>query len=172
MLNTRVRVTGFRPRVREPLRRSPRLQSSHGSAAPAQASEQPTPAAPSDMPKSSPASVVPPKRATRRSPVDDGSMLVPKVSMVMPLRMCVHGLSQKCVHSCHDNGGTDWCVHLQPAAACEHCRPCHHGPLRMDCKKCSLPDIFEHMCLTHVCWLTTKQPNSGCGKRLAKAARV
>ena len=42
----------------------------------------------------------------------------------------------------------------------------------MDCKKCCPPDIFEHVRLTHVRWLTTKQPNSGHGKRLAKAARA
>ena len=36
--------------------------------------------------------------------------------------------------------------------------------------KCSPPDIFKHTHLTHVCWLMTKQPNSGCSKRLAKAA--
>ena len=99
-------------------------------------------------------------------------MPVPKVSTVMPLRTCVHGLSQKCVHGCHDNGGTDWCVHLQPAAACDHCRPCHHGPLRMDCKQCSPPDIFEHARPAHVRWPATKQPNSGRGKRMAKAARA
>ena len=153
-----------------PLWCSPRLQSSHRSVTPAQASEQLTPAAPSDMPKSSPVSVAPPERTAWRSLVDNSSMLVPKVSIVMLLRTCVHGLSQKCVHSCHNNGSTDWCVHLQPAAACEHCRPCHHGPLRMDCKKCSLPDIFEHAHLTHVRWPTTKQPNSGHSKRMAKAA--
>ena len=42
----------------------------------------------------------------------------------------------------------------------------------MDCKKCSPPGIFEHARPTHVRWPATKQPNSGRGKRMAKAARA
>ena len=48
-----------------------------------------------------------------------GSMLVPKVSTVMLLRTCVHGLSQRCVHGCHDSGGIDVNVVNKILAMCQ-----------------------------------------------------
>ena len=42
----------------------------------------------------------------------------------------------------------------------------------MGCKECSPPDIFEQAHPVHVRWLMAKQPNSGCGKKKARAARA
>ena len=58
-----------------------------------------------------------------------------------------------------------WHANTADPATMAHC-PC------MDCKKYSLPDVFEQARLVHVRWPATKQPNSGRGKRMAKAAQV
>ena len=74
--------------------RSSWLQSSHEPAILVQASEQLAPAKLLDMPASMQAHVALTERAAWCSPVDDGSMPVPKVSTFMLLCTCTYSLSQ------------------------------------------------------------------------------